>query len=206
MHKMLNKAILSVLALVAAQSAYALGIGYSTFPLQKHDRLLAVESTAALSDGGGIGVQGRYTHKFDERTTFEGGIGMAGGNHDGSVFLTTDAMILPDYDQQPRVSVRGSIENAKEYNQRRTIFSVAPVVSKGFIAWEREVFPYVALPIGVNLNGANKSYQNTVSLSVGVNGHLPIQGKEKILANLETFLNVQNRYSGVIASLSFPWR
>jgi len=206
MHKGLKNLALLGTALLFSSSAFAIGLGYSTFPLQKHDRLLGVESTAVITEGGGIGVQGRYSHKFDRKTTFEGGLGMGGGDQDAWMFLTTDTEIIPDYANQPRISVRGSFENVKEYGERTTIFSVAPVFSKGFVFWGHEGFPYVALPIGVNLNGHNNSYQTTTQLSMGINGHLPIRGYEKILGNVETFINLKNRYSGALVSLSFPWR
>ncbi len=185
-------------------TAFAYGTGYSSFPLSVEKKMLSTEITGVTSTGGGMGVQARYTQKASEQLSFDAGLGMGSGERSGRVFGNADFEIFPDYMRQPRVAVRAGYEFAKEFGASRNILSVAPMVSKGFAFWGQEAFPFVSLPIGMNLNSDTKTYESTISLNTGINGHLPIEGYQNLIGSAEIQLGLKDSFTAVLVGLSYP--
>ena len=57
----MKKFMFALLALSFAQSVWAYGIGMSTYPLSPDKGLISGELTGIMSNGTGMGIQGRYT-------------------------------------------------------------------------------------------------------------------------------------------------
>lgn len=187
-----------------ASSAWAYGTGYSSFPLSVEKRILSTEITGITSSGGGMGVQARYTQKANEQLSFDAGLGMSSGERNGRLFANADFEIFPDYMRQPRIAVRAGFEHAKEFENSRNIFSVGPMVSKGFSFWGNEAFPFVSLPIGMNLNSDSKTYESTISLNTGINGHLPIEGYQNLIGSAEMQVGLKDSFTAVFFGVSYP--
>lgn len=185
-------------------TAWAYGTGYSSFPLSVEKRMLSTEITGVTSTGGGMGVQARYTQKASEQVTFDAGLGMGSGERSGRLFTNADFEIFPDYMRQPRVAIRAGFEYAKEFDTSRNIFSIAPMVSKGFAFWGSEAFPFVSIPVGMNLNSDNKTYESTISLNTGINGHLPVEGYQNLIGSAEIQLGLKDSFTAVLFGLSYP--
>ena len=198
------KRILLIAALLTSTQIWAYGTGFSTAPLISNKKIISTEFTGITSTGGGIGLQARYTQKVNADLTFDAGIGMGGGDLNNRVFVGADYLIFPDYQRQPRVSIKATFENAKEYNDRRNIVSIAPTVSKGFSFWGQEAFPYIALPVGLNLNTGNQTYATSVAAQVGVNGKLPIEGLQHLTVGLEGTIKIKDHHSGLAFNLGYP--
>ena len=193
-----------LLGFLASQSALGFGAGWSSYPLLTDKKFISTEFTGVTSDGGGVGVQARYTQKLNKLTTVDAGIGMAGGERTSRIFVGMDYELYPDYMKQPKVSVKTTIENAEEFDVRFTSLTVAPTASKGFNFWGKEAFPYASLPVGLKLDTISSTYSTTVSANVGVTGNLPIDGYKHLTAKAEAFVGLKNTFSGMIVGLSFP--
>lgn len=200
----MSKALLFVAAVLTAPSVWAYGIGQSSFPLMEKQQFLSTEITGITSTGGGVGIQGRYTRKISKQLIVDGGIGLSGGERANRIFAGADWEIFPDYMSQPKFSIKTTFENAKEFNFRKNVLSVAPVVSKGFNFWGKEAFPFVAIPLGVQLINETKQYETVANLNLGVLGNLPIDGYEKLTTSVEFTLGIKDSYTGLFVGLSYP--
>lgn len=190
--------------LMAATQAFGVGMGYSSFPLMSDKRLISTEATGVVSEGGGVGAQVRYTYKMNQMLTLDAGLGLSGGQRDGRIFVSSDYELFPDFMDQPRVSVKTSFENTKEFGVRKNIFSVAPMVSKGFNFWGKEAFPYLSLPVGLSLNSSEKSYSSTMSANVGINGNIPVEGYQHLMGMAEVQVDLKDSYTAFVFGVSFP--
>jgi hypothetical protein len=196
--------ILTPVLLLFSSSVWGYGVGYSSFPLMQDRKLISAEATGIFANGSGLGMQVRYTHKVNKRTILDAGVGVSGGDRSGRLFVGADYEIFPDYNQQPRFSLKLNMENALEFEARHNIISLAPTLSKGFSFWGHEGFPFVSLPMGVNLKGENNTYKTVVSLAMGITGQVPIEGYTQLTANLEANINLRNNYSALFFGISYP--
>ncbi len=206
--KVLSALAGSVMALaLGVSSAHAYGTGISSFPLEEEKKVISTEVTGIVSDGGGIGLQARYTQKLNEDSTVDAGLGISGGERSARLFAGYDYQIIPDYENQPRTSLKAFVENSKEFGARRNILGLAPTVSKGFSFWDHEAFPYISLPYGISLEGKQNSYKTTLSANIGVSSVIPgdyISSKKPITANAEAIIGLNNSFSGIFLGFGYP--
>ncbi|MAW07475.1 MAG: hypothetical protein CME61_04250 [Halobacteriovoraceae bacterium] len=203
---MKTKILTLILGGLMSTQVWAYGVGQSTHPMAINDRLLATEFTGILSDGTGMGVQVRYTQKLNKKIRMDGGLGIAGGDRSSRMFVGADYEIFPDYEKQPRVSVKLGYENASEFGNRINSFSITPTASKGFSFWGKEGYPFVAVPISVGLNSSNRTYETSLGLTGGWTGKVPlkIESLSKLTASAELNLGLKDTYTGVFVGLSYP--
>lgn len=202
---MKNIIALTALSAILSSTAFGYGMGISTFPLEVEKKFISAELIGITSEGGGMGLQSRFTSKLTEKGTIDAGIGISGGERSARVFAGYDFEFFPDYQNQPRTSVKAFIENSKEFGVRRNIIGFAPTVSKGFSFWEHEGFPYLSLPVAISLNGRSNTYATTVNANLGVSGILPVEtGAKKLTANAELVLGVKDSYTGIFTGISYP--
>jgi hypothetical protein len=212
MVKMKNLKAISVMALLAmtlglsAQKAHAYGTGLSTYPLEVETKLISAELTGITSQGGGLGMQARFTDKLSEKGTIDAGLGISGGERSARLFAGYDYELFPDYENQPRTSIKAFVENSKEFNARRNIIGLAPSVSKGFSFWGKEAFPYLSIPYGISLNGNNSTYSTTLSANIGISGVIPadIGPSKQLTANAEAIIGLKDSFSGVFFGVAYP--
>lgn len=194
-------------ALLAAPAALALsGTGYSTYPLRAAERFIGIEATGVTSDGGGFGLQARYTQKASRRALVDAGLGTSGGERAGRVFVNGEYEIYPDYMRQPRLALRVGYENSDEFGVRRNLLHAAPLLSKGFSAWGREFFPFLSVPMGLSLEGDTGTYRSFANISAGLTGRLPFKDYDHLIATVEGTASYSNSYSGLFVGLSYPLR
>ena len=192
-----------LLACLFTSYLYANTVGYSTYPLMPGKNLLSSEFTGVVSEGGGVGIQARYTRKLNKENIFDAGFGVAGGERNAKLFMGLDRELYPDYMKQPRISLKGVFEYAQEFDSQKTIFTVAPTISKGFNMWGHEAFPFIAIPVGFDLNNDTKTYESIARLSMGISGKLPIKGYQHLTSNFEVSFNLKDSYSGVALGVSY---
>ncbi|RLA63969.1 MAG: hypothetical protein DRQ88_00955 [Epsilonproteobacteria bacterium] len=200
---MLRSLIIMVLFLNTS-GVWASGMGWSMYPILTDKKLLSAEIVGDFTAGGGAGFQARYTQRLNSKMTLEGGLAYTSGERAGKLFLGFDYELFPDYLKQPRISVKGNYSNGKEYEERVNRIDAAPMVSKGFNFWGNEAFPYLAIPMGVNLNSASRTYGFYSNINVGITGKVPWEKYEHLLTQLEAQFNLSNSYSGIFIGLSFP--
>lgn len=201
--KKMNQFII-VLSTLVGSSVMALGIGNSSFPMMTGKKFISTEFTGTTTDDGGMGLQVRYTQKMNPQLTMDAGIGIAGGDRSQRAFLGADYELYPDYMQQPKISLRTKLSRAQEFEKTKTIVSLAPTFSKGFNVYGNEAFPYVSIPLGLNLNSDERTYESTASLNLGVNGKLPIEGYKHLNGNAEVQVGLKESYTAMVLGLSFP--
>ncbi len=193
-----------LITLFAPTQALAYGTGYVTYPLMPEKRIVSTEFTGIASNGGGIGLQGRFTQKLNEKMILDAGMGIAGGERDSRFFVGADYELFPDYMEQPRFSTKVTFTNAKEFDVRRNIFTIAPTVSKGFSFWGNEAYPFFSLPFGVNLNGDNKTYETQMNANLGITGNLPFEGYRNLMGTVETTIDIKDSFTAFFVGISYP--
>lgn len=192
---------------LGSSAAFGYGMGISTFPLEQDKKLLSAEVTGIVSNGGGVGLQARYTQKLNEVSSVDAGLGISGGERSARLFAGYDYEIFPDYDIQPRTSVKAFIENSKEFGTRRNILGIAPTISKGFSVYGQETFPYLSLPYGISLDGKKNSYQTTLSANIGFSTVIPSEHSmtsKPVTANAEAIISLKDSFSGVFVGFGYP--
>ena len=198
------KHVISISLLVASSSAFAYGLGQVTMPTGESHHSIGAEVLGIVNKGAGLGVQGRYLWRANEELSLDAGAGLSGGDRSNRFFVGSDYMLLPDYENQPRISVKGQIENAEEFGKRRNILSLAPTVSKGFYVKGYEAYPFIALPVGLNLNSDNQTYKTSVQVNLGLSGKIPFEGMNQYIAHLEGNINLKDSYNSVALGMSYP--
>lgn len=201
---MLKKLAAISSSLVLTTSAWGYGMGQSMYPMMPESKLLGAEITGITSNGKGMGVQARYTQKINPKAVLDAGLGIGGGERDSRIFAGFDYELFPDYGDQPRVSLKMQFQNAQEFDQRRNILSLAPMVSKGFSFWGTEAYPFVALPFGVNLNDEAGTYETQMNVSFGATGNIPFDGLRKYVASIEGTIDLKDSYTGIFLGFGLP--
>lgn len=198
------RSLTAVLATLFCAPLWAFGTGVSSYPLMLDSSLLSAEFTGVTSTGGGVGMQARYTRKVTSGIVLDAGAGFGGGERERRFFVGSDFEIFPDYMSQPRVSIKTTYANKKEFDTRQNAVSIAPTVSKGFSFWGEEAYPFIALPYTVSLIGANNTYVTSANLNLGIAGALPIEGYRHLTGSFEINASIKDSYSGVFLGISYP--
>ncbi len=194
----------ALVMLLASSSVWGYGTGISTYPLMLQKRYISAEFTGITSAGGGVGLQGRYTQKINDSIIWDIGLGMGGGERTSRVFAAADFELFPDYQRQPRVSIKINLENSKDFDVRKNSIGFAPTFSKGFLFWGKEAYPFISVPYNISLNSLGNTYQTNANFNVGVTGNLPIEGYKHLTATLEGTIKIKDSYSGIFLGISYP--
>lgn len=197
------KFILIVLSVVSL-SAFGYGLGVSSHPLQLEERLITTEFGGTFNEGKGAGLQARFTQKINDKMTGDAGFGFSSGDRKYRLFANLDYEIFPDYMKQPKVTVRGTLSRAEEFDSGINRMGLTPTVSKGFVISNREVFPYLALPFSLDLNSDNSEYEFVSQIAFGATSNAPVAGYEHLLVNFEGTVNIDDGYSGLFLGISYP--
>ena len=200
-----TKIAFSLSLMLMAPSLHARGVGISALPLPVGQKLISTEFTGILSKGGGIGFQGRFSRKIRPLTTLDLGVGMSGGDHSSQAFVGVDTEVLPEYRNQPRVSVKGYLESAKEAGTRQNRLAMAPTLSKGFSFWGHVAYPHISFPYSIDLDANNKTYATSLSTNLGVSGILPIRGQSSkpLIGHAEAVIGLKNGHTGLMVGVSW---
>ena len=195
--------LLGFMTLLTSGKAWSYGTGISSYPLMMEKSMISAEFAGITSTGGGVGVQGRITHKIAQNVVLDGGIGMGAGERNSRVFAGADFELYPDYMRQPRISVKATVENAEEFDSRRNILGVAPTVSKGFSFWGEEAYPFISLPYRIGLNSDTQTYQTQMSLDLGINGSIPVDGYRHFTGTVEANIDLDDSFTGIFLGVSY---
>ncbi len=194
-----------VTAFVFSTSTCAFSVtGHSNYPLKKKDKLISIEATGITSEGGGIGLQSRYTYKPSRKIIVDMGLGTSTGERDGRIFANAEYEIYPDYMRQPKFALQVGLQSNNEYKRRKTKLLFSPIISKGFNVRNKEVFPFIAVPAGIALENNSNTYKSFINVNLGLTGKLPFKRYEHLLGTIEGSINLQNSYSGILLGISYP--
>lgn len=204
MEVMKKLGFLALAATMISTNVWSYGTGWSAYPLMTDKKIISAEFSGITSEGGGIGLQTRYTQKINSRTTIDAGVGMAGGERAGRIFTGADLELYPDYGGQPRISLKATLVNTKEFAVRRNNIGLTPIISKGLSFWGEEAFPYISLPIAISLDGDTQSYETVMSANLGVNGNLPFEGYRHLTGSLEAKVSLKDSFTAIFMGVSYP--
>ncbi len=193
-----------VISLFLTTTVFGYGLGISTHPLAPQDKYITTEYTGLMSKASGKGLQIRYAYSINPELTVEGGGGVSDGEFANRIFAGVDYTLFPDYQRQPKIIIRGSVENAEEFGERKNLLGIAPVISKGLNVYGQELFPYISLPLQLALNGESKEYRTKSRVALGMTAPLPIKNYNQFLANIEASINLKHAYTGLFVGLSYP--
>jgi len=191
------------ICLMLATRAFSYGTGVSTYPWAEGQKVITGEMTGVTSKGSGVGMQGRYTQRVSDKIVLDGGAGLGFGERANRIFASSDYEIFPDYMNQPRFSIKSTLENAKEFKYRSNRLLVAPTVSKGFNISGSEIFPYLSLPVGLSLTDVTKKYETVVSAAIGASGKLPIENYENLYGNTELSVGLKDSFTAIFLGVSY---
>ena len=201
---MLKKILMILSVSLLVTKAYANEIGWSTYPLKENQRILTAQFGGVFSSGGGMGVTASYLQKLSQKWDVEAGAGFTGGERGFTLYGAGNYEIYPDYEKQPKVSIKGWYQYSNEYDSSVNRFYASPLVSKSTLLWGNEAFPYLAIPTGVNLNYDNKQYSLFSALTLGISGNIPWEKMKNMAMILEGRLNITGSYSGLSFGFSHP--
>ena len=195
--------ILLLTALISA-SVMANIVGVSTHPFTMQKQVMTTEFNSYMGEGGGLGLTARYFNRINEDVSLDAGVGIASGDRANRFFVGSDIMIFPDYDNQPRVSSKVWLETGEVLEERRNKIGIAPTISKGFNFWGSEGFPFLALPVAVDMNETESTYQITTGLGVGITGNIKMNGYEQLIGSIEGNVGFNSGESSIVMGLSLP--
>ncbi len=198
------RAVAALLLGMFSSQILAYGTGLSTFPLMNEQKIISTEFTGITSRGGGLGLQARFTQKIDEFQTVDAGLGIAGGERNARLFAGYDYELFPDYEYQPKTTLKAFIENAKEFGVRKNVLGFAPTFSKGLSISDKEIFPFLSVPVGISLNNKNNTYNTSVSANLGVSTLFQTENSKALTTAVELVLGVRESYSGLFVSVGYP--
>ena len=205
--KGLSLLTLTLSVVFGSSAAFGYGMGISTFQLEEDKKVLSAEVTGIVSDGGGVGIQARYTQKLNTVSSVDAGLGISAGERSARLFAGYDYELFPDYDIQPRTSIKAFVENSKEFGTRRNIIGIAPSVSKGFSFWGNEAFPYLSLPYGISLDGKRNQYETTLSANLGISGVIDsdyLLTTKPVTANAEVIIGLKDSFTAIFVGFGYP--
>lgn len=199
------KKIISFIALsLMSTSAFSYGVGQITHPIKTNGHMISAEFTGIMTNGSGVGMQGRYTRKINEKLRVDGGAGVGAGDRTIRLFSGASYELFPDFANQPKFDLKAGFEIGSEFGNTVTTLSMTPIASKGLNLWGVEGYPFVALPIGIGLNSDTKTYETMYSITAGWTGKIPVKQMDKFTASVEMNIGLKDTYTGMFLGLAYP--
>ena len=185
-------------------STVILGNTISSYPLGIQKKYVAAEFTSVFSNGQGMGLQAKYIQQVRPELSIEGGFGFSNGDQVYHIFASGNYELYPDFMNQPKISLEGLLVRARKLESSHTKIVMTPLASKGLSFWGKEGFPFIGLPITLDLNNDSMSYNVAYQLSFGATAPMPLPGYEKLLANFKLNMNIKNASSEISLGFSHP--
>lgn len=194
--------LITLILSVFTFSAFASIIGLSNHPFTMQKHIVTTEFDNYLNNGAGAGLTARYLQRINSSLNVDAAAGFTNGDRASNLRLGADLMLIPDYGRQPKVSIKGFLATESFDGDRINSFGMAPTVSKGFSFWGKEAFPYLAIPLSVNMNTEDNTYETTSALATGISGKLPFG--ENLVGNFAINLPMRNSYTSFVFGISLP--
>lgn len=200
----MKKLLIGFIAITVSVGATASTIGVSNHPFLMKKHIFTTEYNNYHNAGAGMGISAKYNQRVTDGLNVDAGFGFTDGERESRFFAGADMQIIPDYGRQPKFSIKGTLETEMLDGERVNSFGAAPTISKGFVMWGKEAFPFVALPMKVSLNENEKEYDTSTALAFGMTGRLPIGGVNSLVGNIEANVSLRNSYSSLVMGVSLP--
>lgn len=198
------KLLILMLTLGLSAGAFASIIGLSNHPFSMQKHVITTEFDSYMTNGSGNGITARYLQRMNDRLNMDFAAGFTNGDRSSVMRLGADMMLLPDYGRQPRVSLKGFAGSESIDGDRINSFGAAPTISKGFAFWGKEAFPFLSVPMAVNMNTETSTYETTTAMAAGISGRIPLAGIENLVGNFEMNFPIRNSYTSMVFGVSVP--
>ncbi len=164
---------------------------------------LGLEPEIILSDGSGVGFNGKVKYGSSNFLNWQAFSGMGTGDRKFRVGVTADFEFFPDVEGQPGIALPltlkyTSVENDLESFSLFTL-SASPLAYKTFKTELADYTGFLALPIGWNIK--NSHIYSFVSVVVGSLFKLPITPRFKYSA--EIGISIRDTYSYVSGGATY---
>lgn len=194
---MLKKILFALYVFFLVTSAHSNEVGWSVYPLKENQKIITAQFGGVFSGEGGYGITASYLQKLSPKWDVEAGAGFTGGDEGFTLYGAGNYELFPDYDKQPKVTLKGWYQYSDVSSSSVNRFYISPLVSKSTVLWGAETFPYVGIPTGVNLNYDNKQYSLFSALTLGISGNIPWEKMKNVMMLVEAKLNITGAYSGI---------
>jgi len=195
---------LLVSLLVITLPVFASNVGISSIPLSEYKNMFSLEYNQQLSGSSNPGMQVQYLFSATKKIGFDAGLRIATDDFLGFV-AGASYEVLPDYNNQPRFSVRAFYERENWDGADFNNFGASPTVSKGFNFNSVHLYPFLALPTKISIFEDSDDVNLASSLALGFSGKIPNSKFRNIRAHIEANINLKNTFSNLSlgASLNF---
>lgn len=199
------KSLVALCLMFTSVSLMASNVGVSTHPMVTSDQAITTEFNTFHSYGEGFGITGRYFRRINPDLTIDAGVGLATDDRPSSIYAAVDYQLFPDYDTQPRVSLKSGLESVEIEDDRWNIIGTTPIVSKSVVVNGQEFFPFVATPIRLGLNSETQKYRFFPEVNFGTTtGGFRIGDYDNLIGNVELGFDLSNGGSTISAGLTYP--
>ncbi|MAX67209.1 MAG: hypothetical protein QF441_00790 [Bacteriovoracaceae bacterium] len=200
----MKKILFGLVASTFSLGAIASTVGISNHPFLMKKHIFNTEYNNYFNDGAGSGLNVMYHQRYNSQLNFDAGFGFTNGDRESRAFVGANMQLIPDYGRQPRVSLKGTAETENLDGDRINTFGVAPTISKGFVMWGNEAFPFISLPLKVSLNENEKEYETSTAVALGMTGRLPFESTRNLVGNIEANFSLRNSYASLVMGVSLP--
>lgn len=160
---------------------------------------VGLEPEIQLSSPTGAGLNLKPKYGLNNLLNLQGMIGLGAGGRKFRVGATADFEWFPDYDKQPGIATPAFFEYYRLKNNGQVIVGLKPMVFKTFVGEQAEYTPFVALPIGWEIQ--NSETRGFVQVALGSNFKLP--GLDPWRFTVEAGFNVSNAYSYLSGGVTY---
>lgn len=195
-----------LIALLAAVNSYASVVGVSTYPFNDEGRMLSAEMTGYMNQRHEMGMGLRYSQELNKGQILD--LTAAGGQDSRALIVGAgyDVELLKEESSQPRLSIKPFIQHQKYEDEKSNILGAAPTIRKGLTIKGQELFPYLAVPVGMRINNGDDAFKYYASLTLGAAMPFPGAGTDKLLLSIEGNRNMGSAYDYVGAIVSWVWK
>lgn len=187
--------LISYLILMSAYTVKAQNIGLSAYDFTHLGTYVTGEAIAKYSGDTGIGAGVRLTHTLSREMKIDAGYNFHDGFQKHRFFSGFDYELFPDYQYQPRMSLKGLLEVVDDQSGTSMVIGLAPIFSKGVALGSVHTYPFVGLPLK-KLIGESSDFEAYLALGSGV------KLTERAMFNFETNINLSEGSSSLLLGLS----
>jgi hypothetical protein len=200
----MKKLLVGAISAFISFGSIASTIGVSNHPFVMSKHIVTTEFNNYLSSGSGAGITAKYTRRYNEKLSIDAGFGFTNGERESEMIIGADLSLIPDYGRQPRGSIKSFMSTSKIDGERINSLGMAPTLSKGFVFWGKEAYPFIALPLKVSLNTAEGTYETSTAIAIGMTGRIPVGDFKDLVGNIETNFSLRNSYAALVMGVSLP--
>lgn len=195
---------LSLLFFVLSTSLQASVVGLTTHQLNEEARVLTLESVGYMNQRHEMGFGLRYTHGVQQGQLLDVYAGGAQHSRGFSFGAGMDFEILSDEGYQPRVSLKPFYQHQKFESSKLTNLGAAPTLRKALAIFDTNFYPFIAVPVGVQIDSSDDEFVYLASVSVGASMAIP-NTEEKLVVSLEGNKNLGAASDSLSALISWVW-